>query len=548
METSVAPQAHLQRRLLTVLSESPAQTVTEAAIRADASRVSASRSLHMLLERGLVEKQRRSWALTDAGRNAADELLAEPSASVRALGHTAGQQANWHRSLGLEAAAATRALSGLDSIRTSALFSAGLQAKLLREHDTIVGLAKRITADVRPIGIRTSVLAAEATADMRPLSLGIDSFSAKALADFVMGLGRVDLEAFRAQSPLFELSKRLAEQAAYPTVLEEVTRGLRKTLAMPGLLAAANLAAPSAELQKAIRAATESVRVSATGALNSALSEAIDVQRTQLQVLAAGSNARAWWTPMIAESLRPTASLVSDLAAMEGLVGSRREMVRRLSAPLGIASASVVAAQGRHLTAALAGLATAPPSYASSAVQSLIVPAVGSAAFVGGARRFLEPPPRRRDEPDVDVGARTRDLAERLAAIHPPLAEMLLGAWERLRLGGHDWTRQAAQSAREVLTQTLERLAPDAPPDPAAQNKVTHAARVRYLLARSGTLANWAEAQVEAVDTAYRLLVAEAHEHDATRVNREGMAGVLRSVEAVLWVVVSVRIEELASD
>jgi hypothetical protein len=319
---------------------------------------------------------------------------------------------------------------------------------------------------------------------------------------------------------LLELSRELSLRAAYPSILDVIP-----------LFAD--------ESSRRAAAAGESLRASAGAILSSAITEALAAQRAQLEAVEVASHNSAWWTQTVADSLRPMASLVSDLAAFPDLLTSSRAVVRRIGPAVASASGKVAVAEGRHMTTAIAAIASTPTADRGAGKASLLVPLAGSAAFIRGTRGLLTPTPRHEATPEPDFTASTRALAKRLASIHPTLEEMLLGAWERLSDGGRDWTRQAAQSARELLIQTLERLAADAPADPTADNRVTLKCRVRYVLGRSRTLSAWAEAQAEGVETVYRLLAAEAHEHEESRVSRDAMAGVLRSLEAVLWVLVA---------
>ena len=133
------------------------------------------------------------------------------------------------------------------------------------------------------------------------------------------------------------------------------------------------------------------------------------------------------------------------------------------------------------------------------------------------------------------------DLVERLGAIHPTCGETLLGAWDRLREHGHDWQRAAAHGAREALNQTLARVAPDAR-DPKS-GRPTREARLRAILPASAIELEWVESIVTGLETTIVVLNAEAHEHEESRFKSRGaMVGLLRSVEAILWVVVDAEV------
>jgi hypothetical protein len=145
------------------------------------------------------------------------------------------------------------------------------------------------------------------------------------------------------------------------------------------------------------------------------------------------------------------------------------------------------------------------------------------------------------DESGSDPGPTTGEIAALLRDLEPQgvLADALLGGWDRIAAGGPDWARSAAHQAREVLNLTLERLSDGAPPDPQL-GKPTRRTRVRYVLG-SKTLAVWAEAQADAVETTYALLSSEAHSRLEHRLGRPGMAALLRSVEALVLVLLTVQ-------
>lgn len=479
-------QAHLQRRLLLALDGAQAGSVAELAARESKTRTACSRALHALVGQRLVERVAGSWRLTDLGQAATLALRAEaatprPPAVPRSV-MTAGS----------DAAAAARAITGMTGGASTLLKDLGGVAAILRDVE-----AKRLTIPRAAFGAGLS------------------------LPTFAPSLALVDFGAQMKQSSM------------YLTGIDVITKRWSQDLSTLGLFnPGVSSIAALAGMQKASTAWAST--------LGGAVAEASAAQRAALDAVAAGSANRAWWTQMVAETLPRTAGIVGDLAAMDALAGSRKLFATRYGGALAFASSAVAAAYKRQVTFALAGLAPTPPSFAGAAVRSIAIPAAGSAEFVGGVRRMLEPPLH--DQPDVEIEAGTKDLVERLEAIHPTCGEALLGAWDRLREHGHDWQRAAAHGAREALNQTLDRMAPDAV-DPKL-GKPTREARLRAILPSSATQREWVESIATGLETTIVLLNAEAHEHEESRFKSRGaMVGLLRSVEAILWVVVESSVE-----
>lgn len=478
---ALVQQAHLQRMLLLALGDAQAGSVAELAARVSKTRTACSRALHALDGQHLVERADGAWRLTRLGETATLALRAEaaiprPPAVPRSV-----------MIAGLEAAAAARAITGMN-IRTSSLLKdLGGVASILRDVE-----ARRLTIPGGAFGIGLS------------------------------------LPGFAPSQALVDFGAQMSKSSMYLTGIDVITKRWTQDLSSLGLFnPGISSIAALVGIQKASTAWAS--------ILGGAVAEASAAQRAALDAVAAGSANRAWWTQVVAETLPKTAGIVGDLAAMDALAGSRKPFATKYGGALALASSTVAAAYKRQVTSALAGLAPTPPSFASAAVRSIAIPAAGSAEFVGGARRMLEPAPR--DEPDVEVAAGTMDLVERLGAIHPTCGETLLGAWDRLREHGHDWQRAAAHGAREALNQTLARIAPDA--RDSKTGKPSREARLRAILPASATQLEWVESIATGLETTIVLLNAEAHEHEESRFkSREAMVGLLRSVEAILWVVV----------
>ena len=473
-------QAYLQRILLMALGDAPAPSIAELAVRVSKTRTACSRAIHAMAAQDLVERVDGAWRLTGPGEAVEAALrvaatIPRPPAVPQSV-----------RLAGLGAAAAARA----------------------------IGTSPLLNYLASSASVMHSIEASQSAAG-------------RLLSGII--LSPPDYAPSRA---LIDLGAQIGRSSSFLTGMDVITRRWTADLSSLGLLQPGMSSIGAlAGMQKASSAWATT--------LAGTVAEASVAQRTALDAVAAGSASRAWWTQMVAETLPKMAGIVGDLASMDALAGSRKALATTYGGPLALASSTVAATYKRQLTSALAELAPAPPSFASAAVRSIALPVSGSADFVGGARRMLEPAPR--DEPDVEVEARTMDLVERLGAIHPTCGETLLGAWDRLREHGHDWQRAAAHGARETLNQTLARIAPDAR-DPKS-GKPTREARLRAILPASATELEWVDSLIAGLETTIVVLNAEAHEHEESRFKSRGaMVGLLRSVEAILWVVVDAEV------
>lgn len=498
----IARQAGLQRRLLLALIDEPANTVAELAGRLDVSRPTASRVVGTLLNRDLIHRDGRRISIAPAGEVAIDqERLGRANRSTgssmpRGMAAVLGMQAaDGARKYGGTLASMPEPFGGaLRSVAALNVLSSVRNAPSLR-----------ITEAARALAKSPALRLAESSRQ------AVEAIAGSTGAGIRIG----------------DLYPQLAGGAAFAELADSIN-------SITGLSEAPSHFGRIADLVETF----DTVKFIGARALGAAVASAVRVQELQLQSVSIGSQVGGWWTPGIAEMMPTTARMLSDLAAMQSVIEASGSATQRLAAPLSLAAAEVVKASTRHVAAAIGDLPSLPPVRSARVLDVVVVPASGSASFVHIARRALDADD---DEGGSDPGPTTGEIAALLRDLEPQgvLADALLGAWARIATGGPDWARSAAHQAREVLNLTLERLSDGAPPDPGL-GKPTRRTRVRFVLG-SRTLAVWAEAQADAVETTYALLSSEAHSRFQHRLGRPGMAALLRSVEALLLVLLTVQ-------
>lgn len=98
-----ARRSNLHRKILSQLSEVPAESVTALAAVIASSRPATSRALHRLVRHGVVLRSGRRWALTEAGRKEHESLILSPAVQ-RAL----AQELRWRQEIVQSAVSAMR--------------------------------------------------------------------------------------------------------------------------------------------------------------------------------------------------------------------------------------------------------------------------------------------------------------------------------------------------------------------------------------------------------------------------------------------------------
>jgi Predicted pPIWI-associating nuclease len=137
------------------------------------------------------------------------------------------------------------------------------------------------------------------------------------------------------------------------------------------------------------------------------------------------------------------------------------------------------------------------------------------------------------------------DLDLALRRINPALCEMRHGAYAALLSGQPDSVRQAAHSARELIRQVLDILAPlgeiraqpDFRPSKESQQGVTRKMRIRYVINKrqkgfSESDVDIVDSLCDPIDVLYNKLSAEAH-RDVDR-SQQDVQDLLRATEIVL--------------
>lgn len=480
----------LQSRILLELHKAPATTVTDLASRLGSKRPSVSRSLSVLKERGSVAQTGRSWSLTEDGHleamSAAKRLGEEITASAGAakrrvivLKDASGTERSFYRAEGddmllsqvspliaekldefygagpgslmvdrsadatlLESLDVADALTGTTLLR-EALDATGLVsvadiASSLRDftigdalRDSGVSIAElaRSAAGIDDLSLFSGIKAAlgsdktswfEKVLDQhrldvfstdnfqRAIGLSTDSHWAS-----IAGAARVDMSSLFAESLAFDVSSILSPfaeaQSSYAGWLGGLHEEMLATLASPGL---------AAQL------------------VGDTMSDILAAQRAEVELLAVQPSALGalGWIPERLMSVGHALGAIYD-SELERFEASCQEIDSR-TFDVGLA------------------LWSAPPS-----------------AFVRSTRLILEGELENRrsasasrpTRPEAAPFLGNHTLDERLASIDPALPSIRRGAWHAIEGDSPDRIRQAATSARELISQVVNRLHPDTP-------------------------------------------------------------------------------------
>ena len=135
------------------------------------------------------------------------------------------------------------------------------------------------------------------------------------------------------------------------------------------------------------------------------------------------------------------------------------------------------------------------------------------------------------------------DLDRKL--VEPDLIEIRHGVWAALNSGHLDSQRQAAHSARELITKVLHKLAPndevksspDFKPDPRAESGITRKQRLMHILSKKKAVSSKEdiailESMCEVVEKLYTKLVGKAHANPSEVGN--DLKDLFQTVETVL--------------
>ena len=137
------------------------------------------------------------------------------------------------------------------------------------------------------------------------------------------------------------------------------------------------------------------------------------------------------------------------------------------------------------------------------------------------------------------------DLDTALSSIGPNLLELRRGAWAALASKNPDSLRQAAHSARELINQVLQQVAPDDEikaqpgyqPDPSSKSGVTRRMRLRFIMTdRKGKSS---DSDLAVAEKAMDLVLAltdrlSAAAHDRNIPDADGVRGALSTAELAL--------------
>lgn len=178
---------------------------------------------------------------------------------------------------------------------------------------------------------------------------------------------------------------------------------------------------------------------------------------------------------------------------------------------------------------------------------SLVVLASTVGFYTGSLRSYLEGEMHSQgitqESERPEYGDERLDLL--LAKINPQYVEMRRGCWDVLAGGGRDRLRHAGVSQRELISQILRQIIPDAHLPGEAQGKPSIKARVRELLGVSVEDAEFIEAQAKACYSVYGRLNMFVHQNAK---HEESLRGILRTGEGLLRFLLAKVLDDTRSD
>ncbi len=393
----VHPNADLQRRILLAMKTKPAASIAELARRVDAVSPSASRALHALESRGLVERKSRQWVLTALGNTAAERVLdqvpARSEQAVATAGRVLARQRGMERVLGLERP------------------THPMLQQFVKEQ---AGMVSQMTE-----------------------TLGADLSKLSWISEQTGYLSRIQdqLDWVRTMNDLLGPHKPMLDAIAQRSSLIEqvgqLTVGLVDRL---GLLAAVEAAMSAQRVQLS---AFDAVPVMQFPELSRWLGESLAPAGRMVADLSSVSVAVRAFTP---------AGLPLIVQAAAEVVRTHHVHIRDALGHLG----EVALHPSIDWTPSMVATEVFLPTYTTARF-------VGVARHVVEERDAESGRPLRLDLAEEREAA----LLDALGVLGPQFVAMWRGAWHALSTGGPDTIRQAAHSGRELLNQVLAVLAPD---------------------------------------------------------------------------------------
>ncbi len=490
-------------QILVQLAAHPAPSVADLARRLDnALRPSVSRSLHGLERQGLVTRGEPGWHLTGEGKREAERsreaLEAMPErmvAEIARVNRTLRRSGATVASLSIANAARAMSTSGLmDMIRQGGTVGTAL-------------IPETMTALWGMVG-------------------------APAI-DAIREMGRVPRPDELMDGSIAELMRDIGLTGTADIVRKATGIGSTDALRMASGLGIASSLVETMQLSSAISRNGSALGLALTGLVaaqerNGALAVAATARETLAQL------------PFVRQNGLLLASAVDDVLALrwcaeDQLNTGARAMLAMTSADLGPITGSLAALYRDHLLGA-----GSPDALKSLFIpDQLTVPTAMVAWYTRSARDLVAA------EADPDQSFTAMEEAEDsgdsrldplLVMLDPDFVEQRRGAWSALRWKGPDYLRQAAISQRALLEHVLQLLVPGHDLAQHERQGPQTKARVRAILGRGESGAQYVESIAIAIYHLYTQLCNYTH---GNRNHEDTLRGTLRIGEGLIYLLLT---------
>jgi len=537
-------QSGLRRKILLRMDGRTIENITKLAEDIGASRPSVSRSLHAMEDEGLVRKVGPAWELTEKGQQVCEQTQLALPDEIAATGRRFGELMAQEKIAGTEAGDRGEpppwALRGINLFAGSAgeeiarvaqqASALGVMPGLVDGTFTMIG--KMVNDVVSSGALQMAARGAYALDSLKPpwtgTAMGRDdarekiarlgataSEAMRALAreTFASGIASEGLirqyQSMMAGLSSFDLEKQIAQQASILSgrMGEELDR--TRQLAQLSIDELCRPRLNTHELIDGLRLSTSTL---------------LQTQQFNLAAIASVREVDALYEG-VARSLGGVLGKTNQaLAGMLGKMNWLEEIAGQLPGPHALALTTHLPSVSTsyaglfrdslsHFDLDMAPRVPALLVSSTRATGAYLDSVVISVADSTGVTIH--------DEDPVEVGSQqvSSRVMQGLARVAPYLPDKVTGAWATLNSNNPDRVAQASHSIREVLTQTLDLLAPDEvfTEDERRQHgaegkKVTRKMRVAYILAGGSKSAiMWVCEQADAIEASYNRLCAEAH-------------------------------------
>jgi len=538
----------LRRKILLRMDGRTIENVTNLAEDIGASRPSVSRSLHAMEDEGLVRKVGPAWELTEEGQHVCEQtqlaLPDEIAATGRRFGELMAQEKIAGPEAGDEGEPPPWALRGINLFAGSAGEEIARVAQQASALGVIPGLLdgtfttiRKMVNDVVPSGaLQMAARSAYALDALKPSWTGIamggddarekiaslgaaasEATQALAKSTFAGGITSEGLmrqyQTMMADLSMFDFDQRIAQQASILSGRMDEELDRTRQLAQ---LRIDDLCRPrlnKLELLNGLRLTTSAL---------------LQTQQFNLAAIASVRAADALYEGLAKSLGEVLGGTNQALAGMLGKMNWLEQIAGQLSGPQALTLTAHLPSVGTSYAGLFRdSLAHFDPDTAPRVPAFLVSSTRATGAYLdsvalsvadsAGVMIYEEDP--------VAVGPRqvSSRVMQGLARVAPYLPDKVTGAWATLNSNNPDRVAQASHSIREVLTQTLDLLAPDEvfTEDERRQHgaegkKVTRKMRVAYILAGGSKSAIvWLCEQADAIEASYNRLCSEAHVRSA---------------------------------